>query len=530
MDYHKVEHILFVDDEESILEVASEYFSIKGYHVLTARNGLEALDILKKNNIDCCFTDINMPVMDGLELAEHINQFDNTIPVIIMTGFPSIENTIRTLKNGVVDFLIKPVNLNHMELCIQRVLQQRKLFVENVLLKQEVEKKARLEALNSELLQKVEDLKTMNRITNEFLTLNSSSDVFNRLVQMAVDITHAADSIFYIINEAVMMPFAVTCCTQNGSTGTQICPTPMPSSAKVPSQIILDVLTDNIPLMVHADSPILDASGIGSLMASPLTIRNKAFGVLVTINTPDDPAFQEKDLFCLSVMTSHAAYAIENLALYENIYQNLFSTIYAFVRAIGARDSYTEQHSNRVTAVAKLIATEMKCSPEEMDVLHTAGLLHDIGKIGIRDEILLKPSRLTDEEYEIIKTHSVIGAHIVGQLGLWEKERQVIRGHHERYDGFGYPDGLIKDEIPLLSRILTVADVYDALASDRTYRKKMDDNQILDIIRNGRGSQFDPAIVDVFIQVFNTGQLREAISPQNCEGCSNNPSAIPNPV
>jgi len=183
-----------------------------------------------------------------------------------------------------------------------------------------------------------------------------------------------------------------------------------------------------------------------------------------------------------------------------------------------------------VTAVAKLIATEMKCSPEEMDVLHTAGLLHDIGKIGIRDEILLKPSRLTDEEYEIIKTHSVIGAHIVGQLGLWEKERQVIRGHHERYDGFGYPDGLIKDEIPLLSRILTVADVYDALASDRTYRKKMADNQILDIIRNGRGAQFDPAIVDVFIQVFNTGQLREAISPQNCEGCSNNPSAISNPV
>jgi putative nucleotidyltransferase with HDIG domain len=522
VDFLKAEHILFADDEESILEVVSEYFSIKGYHVFTARNGLEALEILKNSRIDCCFTDINMPVMDGLELAENINHFDNTIPVIIMTGFPSIENTIQTLKNGVVDFLIKPVNLNQMELCIQRVLQQRKLFVENVLLKQEVEKKARLEALNTELLQKVEDLKIMNRITNEFLTLNSSSDVFNRLVQMAVDITHAADAIFFIINESSMTPFAVTCCSTKSHTenpiATQSSQQSLPS--RIPNEIIAGVHADNIPLMVHADSSILDASGIGSLMASPLTIRNKVFGVLITINSPGDPVFQEKDLFCLSVMTGHAAYAIENLALYENIYQNLFSTIYAFVRAIGARDSYTEHHSNRVTAVAKLIATEMNCSPEEMDVLHTAGLLHDIGKIGIRDEILLKPSRLNDEEYETIKTHSIIGANIVGQLGLWEKERQVIRGHHERYDGFGYPDGLIKEDIPLLARILAVADVYDALASDRTYRKKMDEPQILDIIQNGRGSQFDPAIVDIFIRLFHDGRVREATCSQHCPDCA----------
>ena len=112
--------ILLVDDEKSILETAEEYFHYVGYEVFTARNGLEAVDLLEKLAIDCCITDINMPEMDGLQLAEHLRRLDNTIPVIIMTGYPSFENTLDTLKNGVVDFMIKPVNLQQMEVSVRR--------------------------------------------------------------------------------------------------------------------------------------------------------------------------------------------------------------------------------------------------------------------------------------------------------------------------------------------------------------------------------------------------------------------------
>ena len=115
--------ILFVDDEENILSIACEYFRQRGYGVVTAKNGREAASILDSERIDCCFTDINMPEMDGLELAEHIRTKDNSIPVVVMTGYPSMENTIKTLKNGVVDFLIKPVSLNQMELCLKRVFR-----------------------------------------------------------------------------------------------------------------------------------------------------------------------------------------------------------------------------------------------------------------------------------------------------------------------------------------------------------------------------------------------------------------------
>uniref|UniRef100_UPI0035636448 response regulator n=1 Tax=Desulfosarcina sp. TaxID=2027861 RepID=UPI0035636448 len=203
------ETLLFVDDEESILEVASEYFMAKGYHILTAENGRLAVDIIEKEKIDCCFTDINMPEMDGLELAEYIRTVDNTIPVIIMTGYPSLDNTIRTLKNGVVDFLIKPVNLNQLEICVKRVLRERQLFIKNIFLTQEVEGKHRIETLNRELTYKVDELNTLNRIMTDFATIDSSFDLFKRVVDLSTELTHADEACFYVINEAIQRPVQV---------------------------------------------------------------------------------------------------------------------------------------------------------------------------------------------------------------------------------------------------------------------------------------------------------------------------------
>jgi len=448
------EKILFVDDEQSILDIASEYFQQIGYQVVTAKNGLEAVKILGDENIDCCFTDINMPEMDGLELAEHIRKTDNTIPVIIMTGYPSLENTIKTLKNGVVDFLIKPVNLNQMEVCLKRVLRERQLFIENIILKKEVEGKEQLERLNRELLYKVEELNILNKIMSDFTITSSSSDVFKRLIDTTIKIMHADEARFYVINEAVKRPFEVTAAISipkaKSSAGTD----------NAIEKLIMETVSDEMPLLIS---------------------ENKG------------------------------AYAIENLALYENIYENLFSTLYAFVKAIEARDPYTQQHSNRVTKIAIAIGKEMGCTSEELDILNFAGHLHDIGKIGIRDAILLKPSTYTEEERNIIRGHSIIGASIIGQLGLLDSEKQIIKHHHERFDGTGYPDGLKNKEIPLLARILSVADVYDAVSSDRAYRKKMEKNEILKIIKKGGGTKFDPDVVDAFFKLYYAGVIEKII-------------------
>ena len=514
MDSEKKQTILFVDDEESILSVSSEYFQRKGYLTVTASTGAEALEILENETIDCCFTDINMPHMNGLELAERIRSHDNTMPVIVMTGYPSLENAIQTIKNGVVDFLIKPVNLKQMELCVQRVMQQRKMFAENVLLKREVEGKQRLQKLNQELLVKIKELNILNKIMKKFAAISSSTDVFKRTVDMALGISHAEHTRFYVINEAVQEPvqvssssFASAKSIDSGASGDLVTP-PAADAKRISDTLIMEVVSDQIPLLIseHAGNNSLPAE-ISSAMIVPLKIRDKVFGVITATVHQGKKRFVEKDLYYLSFLAQNAAQAIENLALYENIYENLFATLYAFVKAVEARDLYTRLHSSRVTGLSIVLGRQLGCSKEELDILNFAGHLHDIGKIGIRDDILLKPGRLTEEEFEKIKDHPVIGAKILDQLGLWEKERQIIRAHHERFDGSGYPDGIKHQDIPFLARILSVADVYDAMASDRAYRKKMEDAVIIKIINEGNGTQFDPDVVAAFNQAYKAGRI-----------------------
>jgi len=511
-------NILFVDDEENILSIAYEYFNQKGYTVVTAKNGREATKILENQRIDCCFTDINMPEMDGLALAEHIRMKDNTIPVVVITGYPSMENTIKTLKNGVVDFLIKPVSLNQMELCLQRVFREQQLFIENILLKKEVESKARLETLNEELMEKVEELHIFNKIMSDFTSISTSMNVFRRVTDLALEITHSDETRFYVINEAVKRPFEVAAAFQGPEGALNVHPgselrlnadEPLNSATmRSIEKLIMETVSDEIPLLISENNGAGELSlTVRSIMVVPLKIREKIFGVLTANKYQDDIRFSEKDLYYLSFLTQNAARAIENLALYENIYENLFATLYGFVKALEARDAYTQRHANRVTAIALLIGKELGISREELDILNVAGRLHDIGKIGIRDDILLKPGKLSVQEFEKIKEHPVIGAEIVGQLGLWEREQQTIRCHHERWDGTGYPDGLEKTGIPLLSRILFVGDAYDAMASDRAYRKRMSITEILKTIEDGAESQFDPEIVKIFLELYKKGAI-----------------------
>ena len=494
------ETLLFVDDEENILDIASEYFEFKGFTVLTARNGREAVGVLETERVDCCFTDINMPEMDGLALAEHIHNTDNTIPVIVMTGYPSLDNTIATLKNGVVDFLIKPVNLEQMELAVRRVLRQRRLFVENILLQKEVEQKERLEKLNRELVYKVEELNLINRIMSDFAAIGSTTDVFRSVVDMAIEVAHADWAQFLVMNEHVLEPFAVVSAV-NGSV-------PGMEAVQLPEALVAGVVQDELPLLVkdNTGQETLPADVCSALIV-PMKIREKVFGVLTAGVRQGNLSFTEKDLYYLSFIARNAARSIENLALYENIYQNLFSTLYAFVNALEARDPYTQQHSERVARLAILLGQEMNCTPEELDVLHFSGHLHDIGKIGIRDDILLKRSGLTAEEYEKIKEHPQIGANIVGQLGLWDREKDIIRYHHEHFDGTGYPEGLKGEQIPFLSRLLAVADVFDAMASGRAYRKKIEESAVLAMIQERAGTHFDPQVVDTLMRLYQEGNL-----------------------
>jgi hypothetical protein len=184
-----------------------------------------------------------------------------------------------------------------------------------------------------------------------------------------------------------------------------------------------------------------------------------------------------------------------NQALLERMRRTYVSTVTSLARSIEAKDPYTGGHTERVAEFACLLAAEMGFSGEELDAVEVGGVIHDIGKIGIRDAVLLKPDRLTDEEFAEMRRHPEISSYILDELELPDIVKQIARNHHERYDGRGYPDGLAGEDIPLAARILTVADTLDAMTSDRPYRSALSLTEALAEIDALAGSQFCPRVV-----------------------------------
>nr|WP_263324317.1 HD-GYP domain-containing protein [Neobacillus sp. Marseille-Q6967] len=182
----------------------------------------------------------------------------------------------------------------------------------------------------------------------------------------------------------------------------------------------------------------------------------------------------------------------------------------ALANALDSRDTYTLHHSENVTRYAVEIAKKMNLSKDMCNTIRIGGLLHDIGKIGIPENILNKPDKLTDDEYSIIKLHPTIGYEMIKHITTFKDNGvlDIVLYHHERYDGTGYPIGLKGDQIPLAARIVAVADTFDAMSSKRVYRNELDLEYILNEIRRNKGSQFDPRIVDIFLSLFeHEGQV-----------------------
>lgn len=196
--------------------------------------------------------------------------------------------------------------------------------------------------------------------------------------------------------------------------------------------------------------------------------------------------------------------------------QLLNSLFVLFAATLDARDSYTAGHSERVAGYSVELARALGLPEDEIELLNKSALLHDIGKIGVRDDVLLKEGKLTDEEFAQIQEHPSIGIHILNQVTLPESLQPIltgVRSHHERIDGRGYPDGLVGEDIPLFGRIMAIADAYDAMTSDRPYRKGMPIEKALAILESGRGTQWDAAFVDVFIELQRqTDTAKKAIS------------------
>jgi putative nucleotidyltransferase with HDIG domain len=249
------------------------------------------------------------------------------------------------------------------------------------------------------------------------------------------------------------------------------------------------------------------------LILVPITEGKRRFGWLAAFNHRQQAEFGSVEANLLNSVAAILAIHSSNIDLYKQQADMLADVVRAMSLAIDAKDPYTRGHSDRVARVAVRLAQEMGCGPEVLKNIYLAGLLHDIGKIGIDDNVLRKPGKLTDAEFEHVKQHTEIGHRILRDLRNISSVLPVVLHHHESWDGRGYPYGLVGESIPFLARIVAVADAYDAMASDRPYRTGMPDERLDQIIRDGADQQWDPQVVAAFFRARDA--IREISKPES---------------
>lgn len=248
---------------------------------------------------------------------------------------------------------------------------------------------------------------------------------------------------------------------------------------------------------------LLRDTNIRSAVSLPLKVKGKVIGVLNITNFSRHDHFQRSEVQFLSLLANVAAVAIQNANLYNSLQTSYLHTIVSLANALEARDVYLSGHSTHVLNFSVKIARKMGLPDEEIEAIRNASILHDIGKIGVRDAILLKPGCLDDSEWAILRTHPEMGSKIIAPVRHLALCVPLILHHHERWDGTGYPSGLAGTEIPLGARIIAVADTYDAMTSDRPYRGSFTNEQALIEIKCMAGSQFDPEVTSAFLAVMS---------------------------
>jgi len=263
------------------------------------------------------------------------------------------------------------------------------------------------------------------------------------------------------------------------------------------------VLRERRVRVYEGNVPGRDPGERGLAVYTPLHVAEVPLGVLVVERDRSDP-LDDTQLRTIATVATQLALSADNLRLLEDLRCTFDSSIEAIASAVEARDGYTQQHCRRLALFSTLLAGRLGLDPDEVEAIRLGALMHDVGKVGIRDEVLLKPDRFSPAERDEMRRHAEIGHRIITAIhGLRPTTLACVRSHHERWDGSGYPDGLRGEEIPLGARIVAVVDVWDALSTARPYKPAFSPERVREILRKDRGAHFDPALVDLFLELLD---------------------------
>ncbi len=494
--------VLIVDDEKFIRDILADFLGMEGYVVRTAEDGAAALEELHTAHYDLIISDLKMPRMGGIELLDAIGTAAPNALTVIMTGFGTVETAIDAMKRGAYDYILKPFKVEEVIRVVQRGIDKQRLSAENLRLREAVSLYAVSEAIAASL-----------SLDEVLATIGDTAlhELKGDLVSTWLDDGEGG----YFERQRLIRSAGADGGPPDSSAPTLRSPSPPPpadsNGTGVAAAIEYGVLAPQTFIDHYVSfAALLEQGGKGarffastpsvplvSLVSVPLRMKQRLLGWIGVASFTRQKRFNEGHRKLLSIVGSRAAAAIENARLYEDLRATFRQTIEGLARAIDKMDRYTAGHSERVAMYATRLAERLGLPPDVIEIVRESALMHDIGKIGCVMN-LNKPGKLTQDEYEVFKRHPTYGRDILDPIKFLHPLIPGVHLHHERWDGRGYPLGLKGEGVPLIARIISVADTYDAMTSDRAYRRALPHEVAVGEIDRCSSTQFDPEVARTF--------------------------------
>ncbi|OGC92246.1 MAG: hypothetical protein A2142_01220 [candidate division Zixibacteria bacterium RBG_16_48_11] len=477
--------LLVLDRDYLSLQTIQETLAVEQFQLFLCTESKAAQQVLSRRKVDLVLADLLVGKEVSLEILRQAKQAQPETVIILMTSpQPTLKSAVEILREGVYDYLIKPFDSTSLLNTIQRAYAELRLRKENTLLKELVS----LHQIGESAGTAMDMKKVLGQILEATLK-GLESDLATILLW---DEDHSRFRLFES-RERNQLSF------QNwefDSTG--------PTVVYLKPQIISE------PEEIVRVFPPAKHYRIESLLTYPLFAKDRILGILYLARHDSAHPFTNSEVQSLAILATKASAALENSRLYRQLEQAYLSTINALANAVEARDVYTKGHTERVWYLAQTLARKLGWSEEQLAQVRMGSILHDIGKIGVPDSILNKPASLTAEEFEIMKRHPQMGVKMLEGIKFLEPALPYVLYHHERYDGKGYPVGLSGEWIPIEGRLMAVVDTFDAITSDRPYRKNLGYQKAIQELTDFSGTQFDPQIAKALVQAWLKGEIDQS--------------------
>jgi len=515
--------VLIVDDEESIRVTLGTFAERSGHRVTLAESVADALDHLRRAHVDVVISDIVLPRQSGIALLSEVRATQPDAQVVMITGEPEVSTAAEAVRKGAFDYLAKPVDRDQFEQVLAAAAAKKELLDRNRLL--EEENKKHRDELERLVEIRTRELRLINETATTLALAEGVDDVYRtayRSVCTHMDVDAFIVSLFDQESQILTAGYAIF--DGEGVDVSKLPPIPLagegmgtqsqvirtgealyiPDYQEARSKITTEYTVDDRNDVAEGPPPADEEGVIRSALYVPLLVQGEIVGVM-QVQSVRLNAYSESDLSLLRGLAGVVSVALENAHLLDRFRRALYATVNVLGRSTELRDPYTAGHQRRVASLASAIGESLNLDREQLEGLRIAALLHDVGKTAIPAEILSKPGRLSDNEFQLIQLHPQTAHDLLSTVSFPWPIADAVLQHHERLDGSGYPSGIAGDEILLEARILAVSDVVEAMSSHRPYRPALGIDAALAEITKQKGAFYDPSIVDACLAVFRNG-------------------------